>query len=87
MVQPIENHLSAHKKDSYSKHPIQHPNAPRLSEDSTEQILVQTAEIGDTLSKEPTITSTPQTQCSKPVPFLSAIFNWSFSNSFYARLS
>ena len=35
---------------------IQHPNAPSISEDLAEQVLVRAAEIGDTLSKEPAVT-------------------------------
>ena len=57
MIQAIENHLSTHKEGRYLKHdPIQHPNAPSISEDLAEQVLVRAAEIGDTLSKEPAIT-------------------------------
>lgn len=57
MIQAIENHLSTHKEGTYPKHdPIQHPKAPSLSEDLAEQVLMRAAEIGETLSKEPTIT-------------------------------
>lgn len=57
MIQAIENHLSTHKEGSYPKHdPIHHPKAPSLSEDLAEQVLMRAAEIGETLSKEPTIT-------------------------------
>jgi hypothetical protein len=57
MIQAIENHLSTHQEGHYPKHdPIQHPNAPSISEDLAEQVLVRAAEIGDTLSKEPAIT-------------------------------
>ena len=57
MIQAIENHLSTHKEGRYPKHDhIQHPNAPSISEDLAEQVLVRAAEIGNTLSKEPTIT-------------------------------
>ena len=57
MIQAIENHLSTHKEGRYPKHdPIPHPNAPSISEDLAEQVLVRAAEIGETLSKEPAIT-------------------------------
>jgi hypothetical protein len=56
MIQAIENHLSTHKEGRYPKHDhIPHPNAPSISEDLAEQVLVRAAEIGDTLSKEPAI--------------------------------
>ena len=57
VIQAIENHLSTHQEGRYTKHdPIQHPNAPSISEDLAKQVLVRAAEIGDTLSKEPAIT-------------------------------
>ena len=57
MIQAIENHLSTHQEGHYPKHdPIQAPNDPCMTEDLAEQVLVRAAEIGDSLSKEPTIT-------------------------------
>jgi hypothetical protein len=57
MIQAIENHLSTHQGGRYPKHDhIQLPNAPSISEDLAEQVLVRAAEIGDTLSKEADIT-------------------------------
>ena len=57
MIQAIANHLSTHKENCYPKHDtMQHPNAPSISEDLAEQVLIRAAEIGDTLSKEPAIT-------------------------------
>ena len=57
MIQAIENHLDTHKEGAYLKHdPIQHPKASFLSENLAEQVLVRAAEIGESLSKEPTIT-------------------------------
>jgi hypothetical protein len=57
MVQAIENHLSTHQEGRYPKHDqIQHPNAPSISDGLAEQVLIRAAELGDALSKEPTIT-------------------------------
>jgi len=57
MIQAIEDHLETHKEGSYSKHdPIQHPRASCISENLAEQVLMRAAEIGESLSKEPTIT-------------------------------
>jgi hypothetical protein len=63
------------------------PNAPSIREGLAEQILVRAAEIGDTLGKEHAIICTPRTRRSSLFHFLSAIFNWAFSNSFYVGLS
>jgi L-lactate utilization protein LutB len=60
MIQAIENHLSTHKEGAYPKHdPLKRPSVPSLSEDLTEQVLIRAAEIGESLSKEPTITLHP----------------------------
>jgi len=57
MIQAIEDHLSTHKEGNYPKHdPIQHPKPASISENLAEQVLMRAAEIGETLSKEPTIT-------------------------------
>ncbi len=64
MIEAIENHLSTHKDHSgYTKHdPIQHPKPPSIREDLAEQVLIRAAEIGDALSKEPTVTMNPVAQ-------------------------
>ena len=56
MIESIENHISTHKDHAdYPKHdPIEHPKAPCIREDLTEQVLVRAAEIGGALSRNPT---------------------------------
>ena len=63
MIETIENHLSTHKNHvGYLNHdPIRHPRVPSIREDLAEQVLIRAAEIGDSLSKEPTITINPAT--------------------------
>ncbi len=58
MIEAIENHLSTHKENSdHPKNdPIQHPKEPTIREDLAEQVLIRAAEIGESLSKEPTLT-------------------------------
>ena len=60
MIESIENHISTHKNHGeYPKQdPIQHPKAPCIREDLTEQVLMRAAEIGGTLSRNPTWIST-----------------------------
>jgi hypothetical protein len=56
MIESIENHISTHKDHcEYPKNdPIQHPKAPILREDLTEQVLMRAAEIGGQLGRNPT---------------------------------
>ncbi len=57
MIEAIENHIATHK-DPHSDYPrqdsLQHPQAPVLREDLTEQVLIRAAEIGGTLSRNQT---------------------------------
>ena len=56
MMKAIEDHLTSHNEHSTPKHGhIQRPRASFLSENLAEQVLVRAAEIGGTLSREPTI--------------------------------
>jgi hypothetical protein len=68
--------------------PIQHPNAPSISEDLTEQAFVRAAEICDTLSKETSHNPAHRGRGAvNPFPFFVGYFQWAFSNCFYVRLS
>ncbi len=56
MIEAIENHISTHKEHTEYPKPelMQHPKAPVLREDLTEQVLIRAAEIGGTLSRNQT---------------------------------
>jgi len=57
MIEAIENHISTHKDHSSSlSHnlPLNHPGAPQLRENLTEQVLTRAAEISDALNRNQT---------------------------------
>ena len=57
MIEAIENHISTHEDHNYEypkRDPIEHPKAPIIREDLTEQVLIRAAEIGGTLSRNQT---------------------------------
>ena len=60
MIQAIENHLTTHQEGYRPKHdPIQQPKVSFISENLAEQVLMRAAEIGETLTREPTINLHP----------------------------
>ena len=57
MIEAIENHITTHKEPSGEPKrdlPIQHPTAPCIRENLTEQVLQRAAEISDALGKNKT---------------------------------
>ena len=58
MIEAIENHISTHKEhgEQNLRHdlPLQHPKAPVIRENLTEQVLTRAAEISEALNRNQT---------------------------------